>query len=239
MFPNLLLQEAPLKQYQYMNLFSKLKVEENLKKSYPLWYTKNAIYYPAKIHIEQTSSEITAKYKASLIQCKSLADITGGFGVDSYYFSQNIDTLHHFEKNYLLSNIAKHNFNVLGSKTIKCFHVDGLQAVSKRRYNIIYADPSRRHDSKGKVFFLSDCEPNIPENLKYLLKQCDKILIKTSPMLDITVGLKELKYVFQIHIVAVNNEVKELLWLLEKEGDRLRPKSRQSISERNDTQHFN
>ena len=210
---------SPFEAIPVHELIQQIESRRKSEKKLPLWYTKNAIYYPAKIHIEQTSSEITAKHKTSLIQCKSLADITGGFGVDSYYFSQNIDTLHHFEKNQLLSSIAKHNFNILGKKSIQCFDVDGLQAVSKRRYNIIYADPSRRHDSKGKVFFLSDCEPNIPENLKYLLKQCDKMLIKTSPMLDITVGLKELRYVYQIHIVAVNNEVKELLWLLDKEFD--------------------
>ncbi|MBE9490028.1 MAG: class I SAM-dependent methyltransferase, partial [Bacteroidetes bacterium] len=87
------------------------------------------------------------------------------------------------------------------------------------KYDVIYTDPSRRHDSKGKVFFLKDCEPNIPENLELLLNNCKQLLVKTSPMLDITVGLKELKYVSEIHIVAVNNEVKELLWLLDKNID--------------------
>ena len=79
---------------------------------------------------------------------------------------------------------------------------------------MIYCDPSRRHESKGKVFFLKDCEPNIPLHLPELLKQTKKLLIKTSPMLDIAIGLKELQFVSEIHIVAVNNEVKELLWFV-------------------------
>src|SRR5690606_17465021 len=86
---------------------------------------------------------------------------------------------------------------------------------SSKDYDWIYVDPSRRNDSKGKVFFLKDCLPNIPEHLELLWSHSKNVLIKTSPLLDITIGLNELEYVKTIHIVAVNNEVKELLWILE------------------------
>jgi len=88
--------------------------------------------------------------------------------------------------------------------------------ISKNKYDVIYIDPSRRHDRKGKVFFLRDCEPNLPDNVDALLASCNQLLVKTSPMLDLSMGLEELKNVSEIHIVAVNNEVKELLWLIHK-----------------------
>ncbi len=152
-----------------------------------------------------------------------MADVTGGFGVDSFFFSEKFKDIHHFELNNSLSNIAKHNFNTFNINNVTCFPEDGLKRLTKSYYDVIYADPSRRHQNKGKVFFLKDCEPNIPENLELLFKHCNTILIKTSPMLDITVGLKELQYVSELHIVAVNNEVKELLWLLDKNKE-YRPK---------------
>src|SRR5690606_22942340 len=119
-------------------------------------------------------------------------DITGGFGVDSFFFAENIAQVHHFETNELLSKISKHNFIVLRKKNISCFVADGLKTALKKRYDIIYADPSRRHDSKGKVFYLKDYQPNIPENILGILKNCDQFLLKTSPMLDISIGLSEL-----------------------------------------------
>lgn len=170
--------------------------------------------YPPKLNLEQTSSEITAKYKASLVQGKSIIDVTGGFGVDSYYFSERFEAVYHFDTNKDLSIIAIHNFKKLKKNNIQSFSEDGIIAATKQKYNVIYVDPSRRNSSKGKVFFLKDCTPNIPENLGELLKQCETLLIKTSPMLDISVGINELKYVSQIHIIAINNEVKELLWLV-------------------------
>lgn len=143
-----------------------------------------------------------------------LADITGGFGIDSYYFSKNFNTVHHFEKNALLSKISSHNFKILKTNNIQCFSEDGILAIREKKYDVIYADPSRRNKSKKKVFLLNNCKPNIPEIVDQLLINCKTLLIKTSPMLDISIGIDELAYVKEIHIVAVKNEVKELLWLL-------------------------
>ena len=175
---------------------------------------KKKIFYPPKLNLEQTSSEITAKYKASIIKGKTIADTTGGFGVDSYYFSEKFKTVHHFEIDKCLSKIAQYNFSVLNKTNIHCASENGISNIQNNQYDVIYSDPSRRHNLKGKVFFLNDCEPNIPKQLDALLKHCPTILIKSSPMLDISVGIEELANVAEIHIIAVNNEVKELLWLI-------------------------
>ena len=177
--------------------------------------TKNIIY-PTKISIEQTSSEKTASYKASIVSGDSLIDLTGGFGVDDYYFSKKIKNVAHCEINLELSAVVKHNLEQLNVSNIVCYAGDSLDTLNSlnTRWDWIYIDPSRRNDAKGKVFLLKDCLPNVPENLDFYFNNSDAILIKTAPLLDISAGLSELQHVKAIHIIAVENEVKELLWEL-------------------------
>lgn len=189
------------------------------KDKLPLWYNTEGILFPPKVNIEQTSSSKTARYKASLISGKNIIDITGGLGIDDYYFSKAFDTVTHCELNESLSALAAHNSNVLGAHNITFKVGDGISILKQEstKFDWIYSDPSRRDDAGGKVFKLSDCEPNIPKHLDELLKNGKRILLKTSPLLDITAGLRELKYVTEIHIVAINNDVKELLWIIDPE----------------------
>lgn len=208
------LQKSPVPGVSIQELVEQIESRKKSENKLPTWFNTSAIYYPNKLNIEQTSSEITAAYKAELITGKTIADITGGFGVDSFYFSKKSEKANHYELNDSLSEIAKHNFKQLQAVNIQCFAQDGITAIKNEFFDAIYVDPSRRHQTKGKVFFLNDCLPNVVEHKDYLLSRCHTLLIKTSPMLDIAVGLKELQSVNAIHIVAVNNEVKELLWII-------------------------
>lgn len=208
---------SPFESISVQALIQQIESRRRIEKKLPTWVGTSNIIFPPKLNLEQASSEITARYKSSLVHGKTIADITGGFGVDSFFFTEKFETVHHFEINEDLSKIAQHNFEILGKNNIHCHPKDGLRVVLNEKYDVIYADPSRRHDSKGKVFFLNDCEPNIPKNISEILNHCNQFLVKTSPMLDITVGLNELQSVSEIHIVAVDNEVKELLWLLQKD----------------------
>ena len=146
-------------------------------------------------------------------------DLTGGFGVDCFYFSKVINNVIHSEINTHLSEIAAHNYKTLGVNNIKAISKDGIEYLkgTEQKFDWIYIDPSRRHDVKGKVFFLRDCLPNVPEHLDLLFHHTKNILIKTSPLLDISSGINELKQVKTVHVIAVNNEVKELLWILSKD----------------------
>lgn len=194
---------------------SKLKSEKKL----PTWFSNADIYYPPKVNLEQTSSELTAQYKASLVKGGSLIDLTGGFGVDSYAFSREFSDVIHCEKNEVLTKISKHNFEILKAHNIQVVNMDALEYLQKSRkvFDCIFVDPSRRHDKKGKVFLLEDCEPNLPKNLDLLFEYSSKILIKTSPILDISSAINELKFVKEVHVVAVKNEVKELVFLLKND----------------------
>ena len=205
---------SPFLSVSTQELLQQIEGKKRTEKKLPSWYNTSNIYYPPKINLEQTSSEITARYKANLVACKSIADITGGFGVDTFYFSKQCDAVDYYEINESLFEIVSYNFKQLNSTNITCFKGSSLSIIKQKEYDVIYVDPSRRSDLKGKVFMLSDCIPNVVEHLSFLFKHCETILIKTSPMLDISMGVRELKNIKSVHIVAVNNEVKELLWFL-------------------------
>ncbi|WP_055437061.1 THUMP-like domain-containing protein [Lacinutrix algicola] len=200
-------------------LIEQIEAKKRCQKKLPIWFSTKNIYYPNKLNIEQTSSEITAKYKASLVSGKALIDLTGGFGVDCYYFSKQIEQVYHCEIDSNLSNIVEHNYKQLNTKNISCIAKSGITTLKKdeKLYDWIYIDPSRRDESKGKVFLLKDCLPNVPEHIKLLFEHSKNIMIKTSPLLDISSGISELNHVKTIHSIAVNNEVKELLWILEQD----------------------
>jgi hypothetical protein len=199
-------------------IINQIAAREKAKEKLPTWFAAQNILYPSKISVEQTSSETAAAYKAALVSGESLIDLTGGFGIDDYYFAKKIERVTHCEVNLELAAIAAHNFKMLGVGNIQSVPGDSAEALKAmdRQWDWIYADPSRRSDAKGKVFLLKDCLPNVPELLDFYLRYTHNVLIKTAPILDITAGLEELHSVSAIHIVAVNNEVKELLWIVSK-----------------------
>lgn len=215
----LLLKEAKNTSSEIKELIEQIEAKKRAEKKLPTWFSAKNIYYPNKLNIEQTSSEDTALFKSNLLSGNSVIDLTGGFGVDCYYFSKQFKEVTHCEIDKRLSAIVKHNFSVLSADNINCVQTDGITYLENNstEYSAVYVDPSRRNDSKGKVFMLSDCLPNIPEHIDLLFKRTRTILIKTSPLLDLSIGINELKHVKTIYCVALNNEVKELLWLLEKE----------------------
>jgi hypothetical protein len=212
----LILKGSPFAYVSVQEIAEQILAKNSCEKKLPTWFNSENIYYPNKLNIEQTSSEITAKYKSDLVSGESLIDITGGFGVDAYYFSHKIKNITHCEIAEELSAIVSHNFKQFKVKNIATYLGDGIEFLQKseEKFDWIYADPSRRNDVKEKVFLLKDCLPNIPENLNSLFQKTDNILLKVSPILDITSALNELKFVKEIHVVAVENEVKEVLFLL-------------------------
>lgn len=212
-FPNISTQE----------LLRQISSRNQIKNKLPLWYKSKGIYYPPKLNLEQTSSEITAQHKAQYIQGDSLIDLTGGFGIDAYYFAQKTKQVWHCEMDAELSQIASHNAKVLGLENIE-FHVGNSLEFLNGDFDTIYADPARRDDAKNKVFLLEDCLPNIPLHLDDILSHSKLFMMKSSPMLDISQGIRDLEAVYEIHIVAIDNEVKELLWFMSREVEIETPK---------------
>jgi 16S rRNA G966 N2-methylase RsmD len=201
-------------------LANQISAKKKSQKKLPTWFSTPLIYFPPVLSIEQTSSEVTAAYKATLATGETLIDVTAGFGVDSYYFSKKIKSTVHCEINKELLQIVTHNAQILGQHNTRFENADGLIFLkdSNIHFDTIYIDPVRR-GTTGKVFMLKDCSPDVVANLDLLLERSSILIIKTAPMLDITAGLNELKNVSEIHIVSVRNEVKELLWVLKKGND--------------------
>ena len=218
----LILKGSPFKGISVQELANQIVAKKKSEKKLPTWFQAENIYYPNKLSIEQTSSETTSEYKSSLIFGKSLVDITGGFGVDSYYFSKVFKSVVHCEIDEELSTIVAHNYQQLTIKNIVTEAINGFDFLKTTTtfFDCIYIDPSRRNDVKQKVFLLKDCLPNIPPKIDFFFTKSNQILVKVSPILDITSTVKELKNVKSIHVVALHNEVKELLFLLEKDYDK-------------------
>lgn len=214
----LALQKNPFPEVEWITILKQIEAKAKAKEKLPSWFSTEEILYPTKISIEQTSSEKTALYKSTIVSGESLIDLTGGFGVDDFYFSKKIRAVTHCEINEDLSTIVQHNFKKLEANNITCYTGDSTEILISlgAKWDWIYIDPSRRNEVKGKVFMLKDCLPNVPENLNSYFENSDAILIKTAPLLDLSAGLSELKNVKKIHIVALENEVKELLWELHK-----------------------
>jgi 16S rRNA G966 N2-methylase RsmD len=189
----------------------------------PTWCKTKGIVYPPSINLEQSSSEATAYFKNTLIiamiaQRKSVADLTGGFGVDSFFFSKIFDQVTYIDSNAELAEIVAHNHHQLQADNIK-YHpqtAEEFLASSTLKFDLIYIDPSRRDENAKKVFRLSETQPNVVALQSTLFERTDFILIKASPLLDIQVALKELINIQKIIVVSVTSECKELLVVIAK-----------------------
>ena len=181
----------------------------------PEWAAVEGILYPPRISMEQCSSSATALYKASLMQGDTFADLTGGFGIDCSYISRNFSKAFYIERNDILCTVAAHNFALLGLQHIEIINGNSEQMLQTLPpCDWIFLDPARRDGAGKKVVALADCEPNVATLRQQLLQKARRVMVKCSPMLDITAACRQLGCVAEVHTVAVNNECKELLFIL-------------------------
>ena len=180
----------------------------------PSWAAAEGVIFPVRLSMEQCSSEQTARYKASLVGGERFADLTGGFGIDCSYMSDGFNETTYIERNEELCRIATHNFALLKKRiTVVNGNSEELLA-SLAPQDWIFVDPARRSASGGKVVALSDCEPDVCQLEDLLLQKAKRVMVKCSPMLDISQALRELHSVSEVHVVSVGNECKELLFVL-------------------------
>lgn len=187
------------------------------EKKVPLWAQTEGIRYPAHLSMEQCSSEITARYKASWLKGDTMADLTGGLGVDCSFLAQNFQRVDYVERQEVLCELARHNFPLLGLPQVTVHEADGVDYLQQMEpVDCLFLDPARRNSQGGKTVAIADCEPDVQKLEPLLVEKGRTVVVKLSPMLDIFSSLRELKYIRQIHVVAVNNECKELLVVLQK-----------------------
>jgi 16S rRNA G966 N2-methylase RsmD len=194
------------------------------KTKIPLYYNTPGIIYPPGINLEQISSERTAKYKAHIVKSlpgtkTTFADLTGGFGVDTFFLSNVFKTAVYVEPDAMLMTYAQHNHKTLGAINItyQSTTAEEFLNTTESTFDCIFIDPSRRSKANQKVFRLTDCEPDVCTLLPSILERTSYILLKTSPLLDIQNGIQELQFVKRVYVVSMDNECKELLFLCNKQ----------------------
>ncbi len=206
----------------------------------PLWAACHEVVYPPHLNMEQCSSEQTALYKQGIVRRllprlspeSTMADLTGGFGVDFFYLSRGFAHATYVERNEALAAMVRHNLHALGDTTsvVRCAEsAEVLQALpegtDRPSPTLLYLDPARRGDHGQKVFGLSDCEPDVTALRAELLAKSDLLLLKLSPMLDWHEALRQLcpeGTGCEVHIVSVGGECKELLLAITRSEEPLR-----------------
>jgi 16S rRNA G966 N2-methylase RsmD len=197
-------------------LVRQIQARQKARLKVPAWADNPDLVFPPTLSVEQASSARTAAFKAALVSGQRLADLTGGFGVDVSYFAERIPEVHYVERNAALADVVRFNLTHLGIENVQFHTADAVQFLRNTpdMFDWIYLDPARRDTAARKIFRLQDCEPDILRLMPLLLHKGRRVLLKTSPMLDIEQAILELRQVRQLWVVAVDNECKEVLYEL-------------------------
>ncbi len=171
--------------------------------------------YPPRLNREQASSAFTAAHKASLLsELPRVADLTGGMGIDALAFSRVATHVDYVERDPVLCRLMEHNARILGVTNISVHCADSLEWLALQEpFDLLYLDPARRAASGRKVSAFEDCEPDILSSLQLLLSHGRRLLVKASPMIDIELAVSQLPSVSDVHVVSLDGECKEVLFL--------------------------
>ncbi|WP_162341179.1 THUMP-like domain-containing protein [Cyclobacterium salsum] len=202
-----------------------IAMRQKARHKLPAWATHPSLIFPPALSMEQCSSEATGKYKSSLVQGKTLVDLTGGFGVDTFYLGEKMEQVSYVEQQEELVALARHNLTrFFKNQQVSFVHQDALAFLrqSTLTFDWLYVDPARRGKSNQKLFQLKDLEPDVVSNWTLFRQKAKSIMVKASPMLDIREACRELPGITQVHVLSVKNEVKELLLINDGSGQPLR-----------------
>jgi len=214
----LLLKKSPFPEVSMQEIVQQIKGKQVAEKKFP-FLLKEGIVFPPQLNLEQSSSEKTALYKSEILSGNTFIDLTSGFGIDAYYLSQNFDDIILIEQNTELLEIVEHNWNILGRRA-KFINrkLEDFLAENKENFDVIYLDPARRDQNKNKVFLLEDLSPNILEIQEKLQSISSLVVIKLSPLIDLKYLISVLPGISRIDIIAVKNDVKEVVVFLSNEN---------------------
>lgn len=198
-----------------------IEARKKLQNKLPSWLSHLDVVFPSILSAEQCSSELTAQYKQRLVQPGSLLDLTGGLGVDSFYFAQKVSQVIYVEQFDEYCCAAKINFKALNADNITVIQDDCVHFLQNNDFlfDTIYLDPARRGSGNKRVFALDECEPNVLEIMPLLSRYGKRLIIKVSPMADLSALQSLLPGIVEIHVVSVKNECKELLLVIDTEYD--------------------
>jgi hypothetical protein len=214
----LLLKKSPFPEVSMQEIVQQIKGKQVAERKFP-FLLKEGIIFPPQLNLEQASSEKTALYKSGILKGRKFIDLTSGFGIDAYYLSQNFEDITLVEQNTELLEIVENNWNTLGrqARFINRKLEDFLNE-NQEHFDVIYLDPARRDQHKNKVFLLEDLSPDILEIQKKLLSISNQVVIKLSPLIDLKYLVSVLPGISRIEIIALKNDVKEVVVFLSNEN---------------------
>ena len=191
----------------------------------PIWAHTDGIIYPKHLPLEQCTSQHIAQYKASYIENllgKNLrmADLTGGFGVDCFFISRSAASTCYNEMSSELCGIARNNYKVLQRSDIAvtCGSAEDFIAHQQcNSFDLLYLDPARRGNTGQKLISIADCQPDVTVLQDDLLRISPNVMLKLSPMLDISRALTEMHHVSRVMIIGLEGECKEITLLIQRD----------------------
>ncbi len=207
------------------------------RRKLPQWAATEGVWYPIRLSMEQCSSELTARYKRELVerllpegQRGAMTDLTGGLGVDFAQMAPLFDEATYVEILPELRRLAEHNMPLLMEsmrngenekmgRTELRFASPDIFSLLTLHFSLIYLDPARRDGAGRKTVGIEDCTPNLMEMQDELLSRAQWVVVKLSPMLDITEALRQLRNVAEVHVMSVKGECKELLFVMTPEAN--------------------
>lgn len=220
----LLLKKSPFPNVSNQEIVQQIKGKKVAQRKFP-FLLKDNLVFPPNLNLEQASSQSTAEYKAQTLKGNSFLDLTSGFGIDAYFLSQNFEEVTLVEQNPDLIKIVEHNWKTLNRKAnFINQNLEEFLEIDKEKFDIVYLDPARRDQNNKKKFLLEDLSPNLLEIQEKLSSISDKIIVKLSPLIDISYLVSELQNINEIKIIAVRNEVKELVLIIENQEKREKSK---------------
>lgn len=184
-------------------------------------FLKNdAFLFPTALSAEQSTNQVVAAYHARLVgHGKSIIDMTAGLGIDAMTMAMFGNHVTAIEIDKFKSEILSYNSQILNIKNLTVVNANSIEFLKSDfgfKSDVIFIDPARREGEK-RTYAFSDCQPDVVSNLEIMKLKAGKLLIKASPMLDITKILKEFDSINEIHIVCVNGECKEILIIIDLE----------------------
>lgn len=215
---SLLLKKSPFPEVSMQEVMQQIKGKQVAERKFP-FLLKEGILFPPQLNLEQSSSEKTALYKSGILKGNTFIDLTSGFGIDAYYLSQNFEHVTLVEQNTELLEIVEHNWNTLGRQAnFINKKLEDFLKQNQEYFDVIYLDPARRDQQKNKVFLLEDLSPDILEIQETLLSISTQVVIKLSPLIDLKYLITVLPGISRIEIIALKNDVKEVVVFLSNEN---------------------
>ena len=195
---------------------TQVKYLDRARKKLPSYFEARCII--PSLAFEQSSSEECAAHKP--LSGGSVLDLTCGLGVDAFYLSRKFERVVTIERNEVLAEVARENFNRLGAKNIEVVCADSAEYVAacEEHFDWCYADPDRRGVKGEKLVRLEDCSPDMVALMPRLRSIASRVCIKASPMFDVDEAMR-LFGACSVEVASLGDECKEVLIYIGGEGE--------------------